>query len=142
MKVFQERQHQDTKFGNQDHHSSAKWIAILAEEVGELALAVDDGVLTDQYFEAIQVAATAVAMAQSIKSGSQGERTTTDQVALTRLLADLTVVAEAVLLDDDPDGQDPAHHGTGNLSRSLSIVSDNVSGWKNLKDLDSISSVA
>lgn len=40
-KIVAERRRQDTKWGNQ-HHPCAVWLAILLEEVGELAEAINE----------------------------------------------------------------------------------------------------
>lgn len=41
--VSQERDSQDAKWGSQRHHSGEKWLAILTEEVGEVAKEVLEG---------------------------------------------------------------------------------------------------
>ena len=63
-KVLAEQQRQDDKWGVQNHHDLT-WMAILTEEVGEVAqaiLKVDVGVLPDSEIEAEIVQVAAVAM--------------------------------------------------------------------------------
>jgi len=59
--IAAERNQQDTKWGEQNH-SKEKWMAILMEEVGEVARAVLDDEPRDYRKELIQVAAVAVVM--------------------------------------------------------------------------------
>lgn len=66
--IIAERDRQDAKWGPQDH-SLPEWLAILMEEVGELAAAIlghrfgnDDHPELDWKKEAIQVAAVALSM--------------------------------------------------------------------------------
>ena len=60
-KEYQERitdeiKYQDLKWGKQDHDDN-KWLAILMEEVGEAAQAINQGDTTKAKIELIQVAA-------------------------------------------------------------------------------------
>lgn len=71
MLVHQERQRQDEKWGEQNHNPYI-WIAILLEEIGELARAVmeyhfREGATKDINNELIQVVAVAKAMFESGK---------------------------------------------------------------------------
>lgn len=59
-----ERRRQDEKFGVQDH-SPEKWLAILVEEVGEVAQAILQGTVEDYREEVVQVAAVAVAILEA-----------------------------------------------------------------------------
>jgi hypothetical protein len=60
----QERQRQDMKWGIQNHPPEV-WLAILSEEVGELATSLLDGV-KDTRTEALHVAAVAVAFMECL----------------------------------------------------------------------------
>ena len=67
-KVKDERKRQDRKWG-QSNHSPLQWIAILAEEQGEVARAIIDGRTPDYENyeeELIQVAAVCVAAVESL----------------------------------------------------------------------------
>lgn len=55
-----ERDLQDQKWGQQNHHP-LKWLAILGEEVGELCRAVLEGNKPQALSECVQVAAVCVA---------------------------------------------------------------------------------
>lgn len=55
-----ERERQEAKWGEQNH-DDLKWLAILTEEVGELAQAILEGNASGIKVERIQVAAVAVA---------------------------------------------------------------------------------
>lgn len=64
--IRQEREHQDSKWGEQNHHP-ALWMAILGEEYGEVCKEVNDYALDGEYShiikmmeETIQVAAVCV----------------------------------------------------------------------------------
>ena len=72
--VFGERERQDQKWGEQNHHPM-EWLAILGEEVGEANKAALEahfsghsryGVFDDYRKELIQVAAVAVAAVESL----------------------------------------------------------------------------
>lgn len=71
--IRNERQRQNSKWGIQ-RHEMTKWLAILVEEVGEVAQAMQQGMASqketdadDLFKELIQVAAVAAAMAEQIK---------------------------------------------------------------------------
>lgn len=71
--ILKERGRQDDKWGEQNHDPFL-WMAILAEEVGELAQAVLQAkfggkTLADARKEAIQVAAVAVAIIECLDRG-------------------------------------------------------------------------
>ena len=72
---------QDAKFGDQTGHSDGMWLAILAEEFGEIGKALCEG--DDPYDEIIQTAAVAVNWAEcwlirkdmeSLKPSTQKEK--------------------------------------------------------------------
>lgn len=63
--VETERQTQDKKWGEQNHHPY-KWLAILGEEVGESNKAILEGELLEYRDEMIQVAAVAIAAIESL----------------------------------------------------------------------------
>lgn len=71
--VLAERAHQDEKWGEQNHEPEV-WLAILGEEVGELATAIlrrrfgdyEHRESGDMRAEAIQVAAVAVALVECL----------------------------------------------------------------------------
>jgi len=67
-RIWDERKRQLAKWGRQHHHSRETYLAILMEEVGELAKAVLEYPLEVSHQkwqeEAIQVAAVAMAMIQ------------------------------------------------------------------------------
>lgn len=76
--VEEERRRQFAARGNQDHNP-LKWLAVLAEEFGEVAHALEDGhegkVEHAEYsrqleYELIQVAAVAVAWVEAIRRGN------------------------------------------------------------------------
>lgn len=76
--IFLERMRQNEKWGIQ-RHEMGRWLAILVEEVGEVAQAMQDGMISQKetdannlYLELIQVAAVAAAMAEQVKE-EQGE---------------------------------------------------------------------
>lgn len=73
--VIKERVRQNVKWGHQRHHMGA-WLAILTEEFGEVAQAMQgplgltsmkDTDADDLYTELIQVAAVASAIAEQVK---------------------------------------------------------------------------
>ena len=65
--VSQERQRQDDKFGDQTGHSDGMWLAILAEEFGEIGKALCEGADAREVLdEIIQTAAVAVAWAECL----------------------------------------------------------------------------
>lgn len=71
--VMHERIRQNQKWGLQRHNYGA-WLAILVEEVGEVAQAMQQGMVSqkqtdadDLYTELIQVAAVASAIAEQVK---------------------------------------------------------------------------
>ncbi len=69
-----ERQRQDKKWGFPQHNTPFEWVSILTEEVGELAMAMNDAYLgkqpskdlTSVLYEAIQVAAVAVSIVEHL----------------------------------------------------------------------------
>lgn len=63
--VLNERNKQDAKWGVQNH-TPMKWLAILTEEVGEVAKAIIEGNHGDYRKELVQVAAVAVASIESL----------------------------------------------------------------------------
>jgi NTP pyrophosphatase (non-canonical NTP hydrolase) len=72
MNVFEERLRQNNLWGHQ-RHSLGTWLAILVEEVGEVAEAMQKGMVSqkdtdadDLYTELIHVAAVASAMAEQV----------------------------------------------------------------------------
>lgn len=78
MDVFYERLSQNEKWGHQRQHYGT-WLAILFEEVGELAQALQQGMVSqkktdadDLYKELIQVAAVASAIAEQVKEEREG----------------------------------------------------------------------
>jgi NTP pyrophosphatase (non-canonical NTP hydrolase) len=74
--VDDERKKQDRTWGPPDMRPDDPWLAILVEEVGEVARAAlanpDDRKAGDLYSELIQVAAVAQAWAESLKGGRGG----------------------------------------------------------------------
>jgi NTP pyrophosphatase (non-canonical NTP hydrolase) len=64
--IEKERGRQRAKFGVQCHTPEA-WLAILAEEVGEVAKAAIEGELLQYRKELIEVAAVAIAMASGVQ---------------------------------------------------------------------------
>lgn len=71
--ILKERERQNEKWGLQRHHH-AYWLAILVEEVGEVAQAIQQGSVAsketdadDLYTELIHVAAVASAFAEQVK---------------------------------------------------------------------------
>ncbi len=76
--VATERQRQDAKWGNQAH-SWDRWMTILTEEVGELARSILQGESVNgeptpqQFREAVQVAAVAVAMIEDMAQWFEGD---------------------------------------------------------------------
>ena len=60
QRIQDERDRQDVKWGSQRHLASEIWLAILVEEVGEVARAVLDEKPEDYTKELVQVAAVAV----------------------------------------------------------------------------------
>lgn len=76
--VLKERERQNEKWGHQRHHH-AYWLAILVEEVGEVAQAIQQGSKAskdtdadDLYKELIHVAAVASAFAEQVKEEREG----------------------------------------------------------------------
>jgi NTP pyrophosphatase (non-canonical NTP hydrolase) len=79
--VIKERVGQNVKWGHQRHHMGA-WLAILAEEFGEVSQAMQgrlgltsmkDTDADDLYTELIQVAAVACAIAEQVKEEQDKE---------------------------------------------------------------------
>lgn len=69
LEVMRERDQQDEKWGVQ-RHVQALWLAILAEEFGEVAKEVVDGVdLANLRVELIQTAAVAVSFIEALDRG-------------------------------------------------------------------------
>lgn len=62
------------KWGNQRAHTDFKWLAILMEEVGEVAKAILEHDLDNVEEEIIQVAAVAVCWLESKKGAKDGWR--------------------------------------------------------------------
>jgi NTP pyrophosphatase (non-canonical NTP hydrolase) len=56
--IIEERRRQDAKWGEQNH-TDLRWLPILVEEVGELAKAINEGIMTGG--ELTQVAAVTLA---------------------------------------------------------------------------------
>ncbi|WP_028988046.1 hypothetical protein [Thermicanus aegyptius] len=85
LSVIEERKRQDAKWGVQDHDPST-WIGILGEEFGELCQAINEtwfdngtqerkkGGYENMRKEAIQVAAVAVALVESLDRRHGGKR--------------------------------------------------------------------
>lgn len=69
--VQAERERQDVKWGEQNHHPFV-WLAILQEEVGEAAKAALEGCPLDYHKEMIQVAAVAVAALECLERMGPG----------------------------------------------------------------------
>ena len=76
--VQREREQQDQKWGEQ-HHAPAVWLAILVEEVGEVAKVVAETTAGDDTMaqrwpayreELVQVAAVAVAAIEALDAGA------------------------------------------------------------------------
>ena len=74
--VLKERERQNEKWGPQ-HHDHGYWLAILVEEVGEVAQAIQQGSVAskdtdadDLYTELIHVAAVASAIAEQVREES------------------------------------------------------------------------
>lgn len=63
-----ERDRQDDRWGEQ-HHGPDGWLAILIEEVGEVARAILEGRGTQYHDELVQVAAVAIAALESADRG-------------------------------------------------------------------------
>ena len=66
QKIVEERKRQDDKWGEQNHEPY-KWLAILGEEVGEANKAVLENNQKNIREELVQIAATAVAMYESLE---------------------------------------------------------------------------
>jgi NTP pyrophosphatase (non-canonical NTP hydrolase) len=62
--ILDERKRQDEKWGVQDH-TPFKWVAILAEEFGEVAKAAYEKKPDEYLTEIVQVAAVSMAMYES-----------------------------------------------------------------------------
>lgn len=69
--VVLERFRQEKLWGQQDHHVE-KWVSILLEEVGEVALAVNQASNKDYRRELVQVAAVAIQMVEALDRSSRG----------------------------------------------------------------------
>jgi len=76
-RIVNERLGQDAKWGKQNHPYTY-WLAILMEEVGEVAQAMQEGSVHhkksdagDLYSELVQVAAVAVAIAEQVAEDEQ-----------------------------------------------------------------------
>jgi len=69
LDLLAERQRQDDKWGEQNHHPY-KWLAILGEEVGESNKAILEGSLLNYRDELIQVAAVAIAAIECLERGT------------------------------------------------------------------------
>lgn len=57
--ILREMSRQDSKWGEQNH-TDDRWLCILMEEVGELALAINEGAKVAKKDELTQVAAVAI----------------------------------------------------------------------------------
>ncbi len=68
--IDMERSKQDKKWGEQNH-SPLKWLAILVEEVGEVAQAILQGNRLACYQELIQCAAVIIAWIECEERGKQ-----------------------------------------------------------------------
>lgn len=68
-----ERRRQDAKWGVQNH-DAPYWLAILIEEVGEVAKAIVEGHMADLRTELIQVAAVVVAIIEWLDRNRLGEK--------------------------------------------------------------------
>lgn len=64
--VLDERDAQDARWGVQDH-TPTRWLAILTEEVGEVARAINENDLANYEEECVQVAAVALAMVECLR---------------------------------------------------------------------------
>jgi len=64
--VRAERERQDTKWGEQNHHPFT-WLVILLEEVGEAAKAALEGRPVEYHKETVQAAAVAIAALESLE---------------------------------------------------------------------------
>lgn len=69
QEVYVERQSQENKWGEQNHHP-LKWLALLGEEVGEVNRAVLEDDRHNYREELLQVAAVAAAMVESFDRGN------------------------------------------------------------------------
>lgn len=77
LDLWDERERQDKKWGVQ-RHPHGTWLAILMEEVGEVAEAMQKGLVSekptdadDLYKELVQVAAVACAIAEQVREEQQ-----------------------------------------------------------------------
>lgn len=68
-KVVAEREKQDSKWGSQRHLTRERWLAILVEEVGEVAEAILEDDSEGLRKELIQVAAVAIAFVEALEAG-------------------------------------------------------------------------
>lgn len=59
-RIAQERERQDNRWGGR-LHTGSQWVALLAEELGEVAKAVMEGDVLGYEVELVQLAAVAVA---------------------------------------------------------------------------------
>lgn len=71
VKVIAERRKQDARFGDQSGHSGVEWLAILAEEFGEVAKEAVEGHFAQRdnsnlKVELVQTAAVCVAWLEAI----------------------------------------------------------------------------
>lgn len=71
VKVLAERRRQDEKFGDQSGHTGVEWLAILAEEFGEVAKEAVEGHFAQRdnsnlKVELVQTAAVCVAWLEAI----------------------------------------------------------------------------
>jgi NTP pyrophosphatase (non-canonical NTP hydrolase) len=70
--VMLERAAQDRKWGEQNH-PDLRWLAILVEEVGELAQALIDGRPADARRELVQVTAVGLAWLEAMERRAEQE---------------------------------------------------------------------
>jgi NTP pyrophosphatase (non-canonical NTP hydrolase) len=66
--ITQERLCQNEQWGEQTHDGPA-WLSILMEEVGELAIAINDGDMDELPMELVQIAAVACAAYEQHATG-------------------------------------------------------------------------
>lgn len=77
MRVLEERQRQDATWGAAAARGYApeRWLAVLVEEVGEVAEAILERRPSDTVAELLQVAAVAIATIEAIEAGDATVRT-------------------------------------------------------------------
>jgi len=75
--VVNERERQEAKWGQQDHHPAC-WLVILTEETGEACKAVLERDLLQYRAELVQVAAVAVAGIEALDRALKGQAVMAD----------------------------------------------------------------